>query len=132
VWRTIKIKLQNSKCDILNKTPFGNILAITGHTLSPRVSKYFVVFIFPSISVNVPTPSKIMHPQNITAWPSQSPDLNIIENVWRTIKIKLQNSKCDILNKKIIVREVKKIWVGLTPVYIQSLYNSISRRIQTI
>jgi hypothetical protein len=25
--------------------PFGNILAITGHTLSPRVSKYFVVFI---------------------------------------------------------------------------------------
>jgi hypothetical protein len=25
------------------------------------------VFIFPSISVNVPTPSKIMHPQNITA-----------------------------------------------------------------
>ena len=47
--------------------PFGNILAITGHTLSPRVSKYFVVFIFPSISVNVPTLSKVMHPQNITA-----------------------------------------------------------------
>jgi hypothetical protein len=47
--------------------PFGNILAITSHTLSPRVSKYFVVFIFSSISVNVPTPSKEMHPQNITA-----------------------------------------------------------------
>jgi hypothetical protein len=96
--------------------PFGNILAITGHTLSPRVSKYFVVFIFPSISVNVPTPSKVMHPQNITA-------------TRRTIKIKLQNSKCDILNKNILVREVKKIWVGLTPVYIQRLYSSISRRI---
>ena len=64
--------------------------------------------------------------------PSQSPDLNIIENVWRTIKIKLQNSKCDILNKQILVREVKKIWVGLTPVYIQSLYNSISRRIRSV
>jgi hypothetical protein len=25
------------------------------------------VFIFPSISVDVPTPSKVMHPQNITA-----------------------------------------------------------------
>jgi hypothetical protein len=44
----------------------------------------------------------------------------------------LQNSKCDILNKKILVREVKKIWVGLTPVYIQSLYSSISRRIRSV
>jgi hypothetical protein len=35
---------------------------------------------------------------NCLNWPSQSSDLNIIENVWRTIKIKLQNSKCDILN----------------------------------
>jgi hypothetical protein len=69
---------------------------------------------------------------NCLNWPSQSPDLNIIENVWRTVKIKLQNSKCDILNKKILVREVKKIWVGLTPVYIQSLYNSISRRIRSV
>ena len=67
---------------------------------------------------------------NCLNWPSQSPDLNIVENVWRTTKIKLQNSKCDILNKQIIVREVKKIWVGLTSVYIQSLYSSISRRIQ--
>ena len=69
---------------------------------------------------------------NCLNWPSQSPDLNIIENMWRTIKIKLQNSKCVILNKKILVREVKKIWVGLTPVYIQSLYNSISRRIRSV
>jgi hypothetical protein len=30
------------------------------------------------------------------------------------------------------VREVKKIWVGLTPVYIQSLYNSIPRRIRSV
>ena len=48
------------------------------------------------------------------------------------IKIKLQNSKCDILNKNILVGEVKKIWVGLTPVYIQSLYNSIPRRIRGV
>jgi hypothetical protein len=30
------------------------------------------------------------------------------------------------------VREVKKIWVGLTPAYIQSLYNSIPRRIRSV
>ena len=67
---------------------------------------------------------------NCLNWPFQSPD--IIENVWRTNKIKLQNYKCDILNKKILVREVKKIWVGLTPAYIQSLYNSISRIIRSV
>jgi hypothetical protein len=55
----------------------GNILAITGHTLSPRVSKYFVVFIFPSISVNVPTPSKVMHPQNIEQLKSNCRILNV-------------------------------------------------------
>jgi len=69
---------------------------------------------------------------NCLNWPSQSPDLNIIENVWRTITINLQNSKCDILNIDILVREVKKICVGLTPVYIQSLYNSIPRRIRRV
>jgi hypothetical protein len=58
---------------------------------------------------------------------SQSPDLNIIENVWRTTKIKLQNSICGFFNKQLLVREVKMIWVGLTPVYIRSLYNSIPR-----
>ena len=40
--------------------PFGIFLAITGHILSSW-------FIVPSISVNVPTPSNVIHPQNITA-----------------------------------------------------------------
>ena len=34
---------------------------------------------------------------NCLNWPSQSPDLNIIEDVRRAMKIKLQNSECDIL-----------------------------------
>ena len=58
-----------------------------------------------------------------------------LKHNWKCVennKIKLQNSKCDILNKKKFVREVKKIWVGLTPAYIQSLYNSIPRRIRSV
>lgn len=69
---------------------------------------------------------------NSLNWPSQSPDINIIENVWRAMKIQLRNSKCDIRNKDTLVEEVKRIWSTLTPVYIRSLYNTLPRRVRHV
>ena len=69
---------------------------------------------------------------NCLNWPSQSPDVNIIENVWMTFKIQLQKSEADIRNRDTLIREVMQIWVSLTPVYIQSLYASIPRTLKRV
>jgi transposase len=58
-------------------------------------------------------------------WPPQSPDLNIIENVWRILKIRLQTRVTRIHNRQELIDAVQEIWQSLTPMYIKSLYNSL-------
>lgn len=65
-------------------------------------------------------------------WPAQSPDLNIIENVWRCIKIKMSREIDNIKNRDDLVAAVTRIWNGLSQTYIRSLYASIPRRLRQV
>ena len=67
---------------------------------------------------------------NITSleWPAQSQDLNIIENVWLKLKIRLQQ-RVEVLNTaEELSTAILDIWENISVDYIQGLYHSIPRR----
>jgi len=55
-------------------------------------------------------------------WPSQSLVLNIIENVWHTIKICLKSQITDVKNGTQLVAKMKEIWNSLPQHYIHGVY----------
>ena len=54
---------------------------------------------------------------NCLDWPSQSPDLNIIENIWKLIKIQLQRKQHTIHSKGDLIRAFTIIWYSFSSVY---------------
>ena len=67
-----------------------------------------------------------------TSWPTQSPDLNIIENIWLYIKRKLAYRHCVIHSNEDLFWEINKIWMDIPPCSIQNLYLSIPKRIMPV
>ena len=65
-------------------------------------------------------------------WPSQSPDINIIENIWLILKIRLRKSLTAIKTRDDLITEVLRIWSSLTVPYIRNLYHTIPRRLRAV
>lgn len=68
----------------------------------------------------------------VLPWPAQSPDINVIENVWRVLKIRIKRRLHDIKNKADLERIVHEIWSSLPLHYIRSLYQSLPKRIRAV
>ena len=66
-------------------------------------------------------------------WPANSPDLNIIENVWLFIKNKLNNDHRSppTMSEELVVRIFEE-WRRIPQSYIAKLYDSIPRRLNEV
>jgi hypothetical protein len=63
---------------------------------------------------------------SVIEWPSQSPDLNPIEHLWRELKKALPREK--IVNKQELWREVQKAWYNVPKQVCENLVSSMNRR----
>lgn len=64
------------------------------------------------------------------SWPSNSPDMNIIETVWGHIGRKLREDPP--LTVTELRHKVHRIWNSLSAEYLQSLYAQLQTRVQTL
>lgn len=62
-------------------------------------------------------------------WPSVSPDLNIMENVWGWLTRKLYADGRQFDNKETLKAALMKEWSAIPQHYIQSLYDSMPSRL---
>ena len=63
-------------------------------------------------------------------WPGNSPDLNPIESLWSQMK-KMQSVE-RATSMAGLKRIARKVWRGITPSYLKSLYESMPRRMQAV
>ena len=68
----------------------------------------------------------------VSEWPPQSPDLNIIENIWRTMKLRLQEVAPTIESRGELVSNLQRIWWTIKNEEISSLYSSLPRRMRAV
>ena len=65
-----------------------------------------------------------------TSWPSQSPDLNPMENLWAVLKVNISNYKPT--STKHLIKIIKKEWKKLDGVFTENLVLSMKNRISLI
>jgi len=65
-------------------------------------------------------------------WPAQSPDINIIENVWLLMKNYVKRNIPNITTVNELRDVLMCAWKSTSITYIQRLYRSIPRRIQKV
>lgn len=73
-----------------------------------------------------------LSPIKFLPWPPQSPDINIIENVWASIKNELWKQIAEIKSSNDIWEKTYQIFNNLTLEYIHKLYSSLPKRMKAI
>ena len=65
-------------------------------------------------------------------WPSNSPDLNPIENLWHILRGNIRKHKHQPKNRKELVAALQEEWEKLDMKHVESLIESMPRRLQAV
>ena len=69
---------------------------------------------------------------HIIKWPSYSPDINPIENVWEFMKKELFKSNTTLATADQTWNKIRTIWYNQVPLMLEELYSSLPSRMQTL
>lgn len=68
----------------------------------------------------------------ILDWPAQSPDMNPIEHLWHEVKKRIKQSPEKISGKDDLWDLITNVWNGIEPEICQTLYRSMTKRINDL
>ena len=71
-------------------------------------------------------------PGQVLPWPSYSPDLNPIENLWQDLKRRLRLNHFKSKNKQELFHLLQEEWFNTNPKTINKLIDSMPRRIDAV
>ena len=63
-------------------------------------------------------------------WPAQSPDLNIIENLWQDLKLKVKDRNP--VNVNDLWQYCQEEFDNISDEYVKKLYNSLPQRVKCV
>ena len=69
---------------------------------------------------------------NVLDWPAQSPDMNIIENVWAHLETKIRKQHPLPTNLDQLWEALQEEWYSIDLDFIQNLYRSFSERVKVL
>ena len=69
---------------------------------------------------------------NGTDWPAQSPDLNIIENIWLRVKRDIEKTTLHIQTPEQLFDVINTAWQNISVDYVERLYETIPGRIHEV
>ncbi|PRD21767.1 UNVERIFIED_CONTAM: Transposable element Tcb1 transposase [Trichonephila clavipes] len=65
-------------------------------------------------------------------WPTFSPDMSPIEQVWDLVGLRLARDPCPALSEDELLLRIQAIWNSLPQADIQNLFDSMPRRIAAL
>ena len=72
------------------------------------------------------------HNISTLAWPSSSPDMNIIEHVWDHLERLVCSCNQHPRNKEELWAALQEEWYNISPAYIKNLYESMPRCLEAL